>query len=415
MTNKGKQRKVKQNVRPKTQKRKPTPFADAGAAAGQGLGKMFNMPILGGIGKWLGSGIGQIFGSGDYQMVGAQPSYNVLTSERQIPKFSNTERTNIVCHREYLGDLTGTAAFNVRSYPINPGMSKTFPWLSTVARSYSQYKVHGMIFEFRPLITDFVTGGAPGVLVIATNYNADRPVYRSKVEMENSEYAVSVKPTGNLMHGIECASNETPMDKLYVRSGAVDPNDDLRLYDLGLTQVATQGNPVQLLGELWVSYCVEFFKPLLAEDLGNNSMSQVITRDGFDNTNVTGVTELSNVGDIPGASFSGNTLYFTNDVPQGVYLMSCIWSADVNVVGLVIPSVPYSSGITGVNYIFNKSTSIFTSENTSTTRRVFLNLYFRLTHVDGTFQSIVFGSGANLPTGNTHFTMTLTKLDDLDE
>ena len=149
-------------VKQKPKQSKQTPFSDVGRIVGNSAGRMLGMPQLSGIGKWLGSGIGSIFGSGDYAMTGPTPQYNILSG--QVPQFSKTHATNIVSHREYLGDINGTTAFTNTTYPLNPGVSQTFPWLSTIAASYQQYKFHGLIFEFRPLITDFVTGGAPGVI-----------------------------------------------------------------------------------------------------------------------------------------------------------------------------------------------------------------------------------------------------------
>jgi hypothetical protein len=137
-----------------------TPFANLGAMAGGALGGMFGQAGLGaGVGKWLGSGIGSIVGSGDYQQMGSSPKYNVITNGSQIPQFSSLRQTNVVCHREYLGDIQGTAGFNNTAYPLNPGMSQTFPWLSTVAENFQEYRIHGLVFEFRSLITDFVTSG----------------------------------------------------------------------------------------------------------------------------------------------------------------------------------------------------------------------------------------------------------------
>jgi len=245
-----------------------TPFSTAGALVGARAGQMFNMPMLKGVGRWLGSGIGSIFGSGDYVMTGSAPAYNVLANGSQIPKFSTTHATNIVCHREYLGDITGTAAFNNTAYPLNPGLATTFPWLSTIADNYQEYKFHGIMFEFRPLITDFVTGGAPGVVIMATNYNADLPNYTTKQIMENSEFAVSVKPTNTLIHGVECSPEQTDPIIKYVRNSTVVTGQDLKNYDWGTFQFATQSNPIQNLGELWVSYCVEFYKPVLLTTSG---------------------------------------------------------------------------------------------------------------------------------------------------
>lgn len=394
--------------------KKATPFADAGAIAGGALGRTFNMPYLKGVGKWLGSGIGQIFGSGDYQMVGSSPGYNILTNDRQIPKFSAGERTNIVCHREFLGDINGTTSFTNRPYTLNPGDRNTFPWLSAVARNYQQYRFHGMIFEFRPLITDFVTSGAPGVVVFATNYNAADPAFRTKVEMENSEYAVSVKPTMNLMHAIECSAAETTITKLYVRNAGKTANQDPRLYDLGVTQLASQGNPTQLIGELWVSYCVEFFKPILPDDLGVDALSQSVTRAVFSNSSPLGTIAVSTVGDLPGINVSSAAVLFDSTVPDGTYQISVIWSADV-AVAVTVPVVSTVGGLSITPIIFVPPTGQFNTETGSVARRVFYTGYFNYTNIDPNSSSVIFGTSGVLPTGSPNISIFVTKIDNVND
>lgn len=321
--------------------RTATPFGDAGAIAGRAIGQMFNLPFLKGAGRFLGSGIGSIFGSGDYTITGTNPEYNVLTNSKQIPQFSTTHATNIVCHREYLGDITGTSAFTNRSYPLNPGDSKTFPWLSTIAQNYQQYKIHGLIFEFRPLITDYVTAGSPGVVVMATNYNANADAYDTKQEMENSEFAVSVKPTGALMHGVECAKGETVLSQLYVRTGAIPSNQDLRLYDIGTFQFASQNNPVQNLGELWVSYCVEFFKPKLPDDVGGNVLSARIARTSVTATDMLGSVTSSSSGDLSVTFLTNNSFKFKVN-PGNKYMVMLAWAGVVASPNM--PAVTYTGG-----------------------------------------------------------------------
>jgi len=307
--------------------KKSTPFATTGATLGGAVGGMFGQGKLGaGIGKWLGSGIGSIFGSGDYTMAGSPPSYNVLTNGKQIPKFSSTHATNIVCHREYLGDVVGTTGFNNTIYPLNPGIASTFPWLSTIAQNYQEYKFHGVVFEFRPLITDFVTNGAPGVVVMSTNYNADAPVYVSKQEMENAEFAVSVKPTIGLMHGIECDMQQTILPQRYVRTGGIPAGQDARLYDYGNFQFATQSNPTQDLGELWVSYCVEFFKPILPVDVGGTQYSSHISRSNSTLLAPLGSTGISNTGTLSVTVDPTGSILKFSAMPQSVYLVNIIWS-----------------------------------------------------------------------------------------
>ena len=334
-------------------KSKPTPFSDAGAIVGSRLGTVLNLPYLRGVGKWLGSGIGQIFGSGDYQVVGASPAYNVMMND-QIPKFNTSKQTNVICHREYLGDIMGTAGFNNTAYPLNPGMAKTFPWLSTIAQNYQQYKFHGVIFEFRPLITDFVTNGAPGVVVMATNYNADAPAYTTKQEMENSEYAVSVKPTRELIHGIECDIQQTSVSQLYVRSGTPVVGQDLRLYDLGSFQFATQVNPIQNLGELWVSYCVEFFKPILPGDVGGNVLSAVNNRGSVTLAAPFGTVSNGFFGDLD-LVVTGTTATWTAQ-PGNLYELIVVWSTGVATMATFGP--PTLSGVSIVNPINQLSPEI---------------------------------------------------------
>lgn len=324
------------------------PMANAGGALGSSIGNYFGLGGIGSsVGRWLGSGIGMITGTGDYTMIGPKPQYNILSG--QIPKFSSTYQTNIVCHREYLGDLTGTTAFNNLQYPLNPGLASTFPWLSQIAPNYQQYRFHGIMFEFRPLITDFVTSGAPGVVVMATNYNADQTAYISKQEMENSEFAVSVKPTNPLMHMVECDPAETAMKLYNIRTGPVGSNQDLRLYDLGLFQFATQANPIQTLGELWVSYCVEFFKPVLALE---NSVAQAdavhLVRTNVSTANPLGTTTLIQSGSLS-ITIASSTKLIINNATVGInYYISTFFASSNNATNSVV--VPTFTGATTLSW-----------------------------------------------------------------
>lgn len=377
-------------------KRKATPFADAGAITGQRLGSFFNLPMLKGVGRWLGSGIGTIMGSGDYTMVGSNPSYNVLTNGAQIPKFQSTKQTNIVCHREYLGDLVGTTSFTLNNYPLNPGISNTFPWLSSISQNYQEYRFHGLVFEFRSLITDFVTSGAPGVIIMATNYNAAAPVYDSKQEMENSEYAVSTKPTTNLMHGVECAASQTVLPQAYTRTGAVPAGQDPRLYDLGNFQIATQGNPAQLLGELWVSYCVEFIKPVLPITVGGDIACQHINRNTSSSTNLLGTVQNYSFGTL-GATATGTTLTFMAQ-PGNYYFLTVCWNGASVTSGA--PTVTLSSGLKSVNFFVSGSTGNFTAPQNGvvSVSQYTDSFYVQCVANSPGNQSFVFGTSGGIPT-----------------
>jgi len=395
--------KTKQKQKVTANPKKATPFADAGHIVGSKISTMFNAPWAKGVGRWLGSGIGQIFGSGDYQVVGGNPSYNVLSNGNQIPKFNTEKQTNIICHREYLGDISGTTGFSLSNYPLNPGMPKTFPWLSTIAQNYQEYRFHGVIFEFRSLVTDFVTNGAPGVVVMAANYNADAKNYTTKQEMENSEYAVSVKPTRDLIHGIECATEQTPMKQLYIRSGSVPAGQDLRLYDLANFQFATQSNPTQNLGELWVSYCVEFFKPILPTDVGGNVRTTHVTRFSTSPTSPLGASALSTTGDLT-VSVTPAT-FFAEVYPGNYYYLTIMWQGTTSA-ALAYPAITFS-GCTKVAMWTTSPMDQVLSPGPGTVTLVATYSAVLLVNNDSTLLGFTMTGSPALPGGSTSCDITL--------
>ncbi len=383
-------------------KPKPTPFSDVGHILGSSIGGLFGGSGIGGnIGKFLGSGIGSIFGSGDYSLTGPNTKYNILTNSSQIPKFSTTERTNVICHREYLGDIQGTAAFNNVAYPLNPGISTTFPWLSSIAENFQEYRFHGIIFEFRPLITDFVTSGSPGVIVMGTQYNADAPIYTTKQAMENSEYAVSVKPTLPLIHGIECATPLTTLPQRYVRTGALPSSQDLRFTDYGIFQFATQANPIQNLGELYVSYCVEFFKPELPTDVGGNVTSGHVSRSASTNASPMGATSKFVSGTLLIAVNPTSFSWLASPAQQ--YLVTLFWSGTS--VPCTIPSQTYT-GLAQQTLWIGDTSAAAVAGNGATTTTMSFSTIVQCNLLSPGVVTITLGVAGSIPAGTVDVYVT---------
>lgn len=389
-------------------KRKATPFADVGTIVGRAAGNMFGLNGSG-VGRWLGSGIGSIFGSGDYTMTNSTPSYNVITNGQQIPKFSTTSATNTVCHREYIGDFVGTTGFNNNSFPLNPGMSETFPWLSSIAQNYQEYRFHGLVFEFRSLLTDFVTGGSPGVVIMATNYNADAKAFKSKQEMENSEYAVATKPTTNLMHGIECALSQTVLPQKYVRTGAVPAGQDLRLYDLGNYQFATQLNPNQNLGELWVSYCVEFFKPILPTDGISPSTSIDVARTTVSSAAPLGLIQSDIYGDLD-AVVTSTSITFPSG-PGKQWLVQAYWEGSV-AANFQVPGVTLANAIPLSTWANGSVSAPSAPNNGVSTVRAMQQYMVQCSALNPTNIVVTFNGAGVFPSGTTTCDVTVTSFDE---
>nr|QKV51253.1 putative capsid protein [Crucivirus sp.] len=207
-----------------------------------------------------------ISGRGDYDISGITQNSLIGKMSPTVPQFTNGANGSVhITHREYLTDILSTTDFNRLSFPINPALPSTFPWLSKIAANFEQYQIDGLIFEFKSGSSDALnsTNTALGYVVMATEYNSLAQGYQNKLEMENAIFAVSTKPSLSCIHAIECAPNQSPLNILYTRTGFESISDsDKRLYDLGVFNLATVGMQAigANIGELWVSYSVKMYK-----------------------------------------------------------------------------------------------------------------------------------------------------------
>jgi hypothetical protein len=304
-----------------------------GGKLGRAAGDLIGVgDLAGGLGSALGDlaggAISSIFGFGDYSVKENSlfKAGTAVDPGQSVPSFGNMTQCTRVHHREYVGDVLVPAsptAFDLTSYVINPGNAGLFPWLSSMAANYQQYRFRGMVIEYRTMSSDISAGGALGSVVLATNYNVLDSNYSDKLHMENSQYAVSAKPSKSQVHSIECDPEATASKLLYVRSAVSSStaSQDSRLYDLGNFQLATVGLPGsegEVLGELWVSYDIELYKPLIVDFVQNSAKV----------TGGTNVSDTNIFGDVPIISGNvvtaeDNTITFNR---QGQYLMVHIFA-----------------------------------------------------------------------------------------
>lgn len=277
--------------KPRTQQARPAP-APAPAPAprkkkgglfgkiGRGLvkvAKRVGAPVANvAIKKLQDMAISKIQGMGDYSGVVDNLKANAIirpTMNDTVPAFSNIAGGVCIAHREYIEDIYSSTDFLNRSYNINPAIPQTFPWLSNIAVNFEQYHIRGMIFEFKTGSSDALNSvnTALGYVVMTTEYNSLALPYTNKQQMENSQFCVSTKPSKSVIHPVECAPFQTPSQPLYTRlaNGNYISEGDKRLYDLGNFQLATVGMQQANvnLGELWVSYIIDFYKPVLGSGL----------------------------------------------------------------------------------------------------------------------------------------------------
>jgi len=264
---------TKSNTAPKAVEKERSFLQKMGAlalrGAGAGLGYAAGNPTAG---YSAGANISKFLGFGDYKV-----TQNSLVSKASsgIPVMHSSNMSTMIRHREYIGDVTSSStpgAFNIASYPINPGLSQSFPWLSTVAQQYQEYTFKGLVYEFVSTSGESVASTNPGLgsVILATQYRSTALPFTSKIGMLNEYYATDGKPSACIPHAIECDPKENPFQIQYIRNVALITGEDEKMYDLGTFNIATSGllGASVVCGELWCSYEVELKKPQLSVNSG---------------------------------------------------------------------------------------------------------------------------------------------------
>lgn len=363
-------------------------FSTIGTAVGGGLGAIYGAPAIGaGLGRTAGSAFANLVGFGDYRV-----SKNSLYESNGPPMVKNKGKTFVISHREFLGNVysgagtaNGVSPFTVQGFNINPGLKSTFPWMWPTAGLYEQYRIDGMVFEYKSMYSDAVVtqNGAIGTVVLATDYNAGGPLFTSKQQMENYEFSMSMKPSQSCLHPIECARRQTPLSELYVRAGPVPSGEDIKTYDLGVFQIASEGIPLGsagaqvLLGELWVTYEISLFKPqLLYSDSGYAHLSGTngvlpLTANFLNPVKYTS----SNIGAVAG----GNIIEIPLLGYSVVYMIVIRWYmvGGVNTNGnWSPPTIASTTGGAGYNAVWGGSTFGYPTGLTSTAVNGCVGIYF---------------------------------------
>lgn len=229
---------------------------------------------------------GKVFeGKGSYNPV----SNSLVAGGDPVPSFvaSPDGSTITITHREYIGDVYAPNSgdvFQNTAYSVNPGIERTFPWLSQIAQNYDEYTLHQCMFSYRSTVADFASAsGQVGQVIMATIYNASADPFADKAQMMQYDASMSCKTSESMIHGVECDPSKLsgPVGR-FVRANPVLVGQDVNNYDHGLFNIAVTETPPtyanQAMGELWVSYTVQLRKPKFFTNRGLG-----ISRDVFVN------------------------------------------------------------------------------------------------------------------------------------
>lgn len=310
-----------------------------GSTLGSAGGAMLGVPAAGGVvGSSLAGALSKWLGAGDYSVGANSVVQRNLSASKSIPAMHNDSQSIIVRHKEYLGEVRSSIAYNVQqSYPLNPGIQQTFPWLSGIAARFQEYTIRGAVFHYIPSSGSAVssTNAALGTVMLQTSYRATDVPPSSKVEMLNEYCSNEVVPSDTMAHPIECDPKENPFNVQYVRSAAIPVGESTLLYDLGQTHLAVSGCQTNgnVIGDLWITYEVELRKPLVA----SNVTASVYSGDALAvaptiPSNVFGSSTASFAGNLP-ATMLGSVITFPKGY-VGKYLISAYLGGSSLAVGL---------------------------------------------------------------------------------
>nr|QKV51310.1 putative capsid protein [Crucivirus sp.] len=296
------------------------------------------------LGGWLGHGIGSVVkaitGFGDYT-VRENSLMNLNMGGIDPPSIVNSRNGVIIRHREFIGNVLGATVFTLQSFKIQPGLVSSFPWLSQVADAYQEWRPRGIIYEFKSLSSDAViatnSSGSLGSVIMATQYDSTLANFPDKRTMENSEYANSCKPSCSMLHPIECMKSQSVLSNLYLRAAGISlTGKDPRFYDLGNFQIAVEGmasgSAGQTIGELWVTFEVEMYKPelgltgagVLTDHFSTGVGTNTITSTNpFGNLDVFAPATGNTIGCvIRQAAGNFDTIQFPSNIQSGIYLIA---------------------------------------------------------------------------------------------
>lgn len=221
----------------------------------------------------------KITGSGDYSMENGQ-TYVKNSLFGGGSSFGDSVTKSLsgvrVKHRDCMGDITASGTeWSVSSYEIDPTSKKLLPFTAISGMNYNKYRVHGIAFEYVPLLSTYSSTQSMGMLGILASTNPHQAPFNNMTSFLNSYGAISAVPYKNIIYGMECAEGTRPTDILFtkdpytaqqavVEGETITEGVNANWYTLGMLQVAQSTpsyEPGIVLGQLFCTLDIEWLEP----------------------------------------------------------------------------------------------------------------------------------------------------------
>lgn len=244
----------------------------------------------------------------------------VVKRRAKISSSRGRGKPTTISNREMItGGIAGSSTFTLQyTYPLNPGMSSTFPWLSTQASQYEEYRFKKLIFEFVPIAPTSTQGD----IILAPDYDSSNPP--PLLETQAVDHYGSV--IDSVWKPVSVRLNVADMHSLgprkYVRTSNV--YGDIKTFDCGNMYMCTNNETgTTVIGKLFVDYTVDLFTPTNGPANYSTSVGTSSFGNSLSQTLATGVAKNL---DIPstfcnalGITVSGATGSNVMTFPPGFY------------------------------------------------------------------------------------------------
>lgn len=180
-------------------------------------------------------------------------------------------RTKRVENDEFIVAISSAsvgANFGNTAFACNPGQASTFPWLAGEATQWEKYRFEYLEFYYEHDVSSFATAGTTGKVIMSFDYDAADSPPTTKQQMLDTQPHADGMPNEDFGMSMDPPDLDGRTDLHYVRLAGLPGGADIRLYDVGNLNVATQGiaSSATELGELHVRYAVVFEVPILSSD-----------------------------------------------------------------------------------------------------------------------------------------------------
>ena len=182
------------------------------------------------------------------------PITKSTSTKMKAPQYKTLDKGNIIIKNQELITEIKTAAknennvngFNILRLHVNPGLQQVFPWLNNLAKNYVSYKITHVKLVYAPRNNTT----QPGSTMIYFEYDpsASSPQNRKdflnrKLAQEHQVFEMNVFAGDPRDLGKEKTH--------YVRTGALQENLDIKLYDTCVAFFAYEGtNHSTIIGEV---------------------------------------------------------------------------------------------------------------------------------------------------------------------